>query len=193
MTGSERKVISCKTLISPPHQGLQSPWLPTSFTNTSELLLHRPNIKSYSMPPVSSGEPPNWGIKQQFQTVGSIPTHHTHNASGWILEILANVAKWTTNIQSKFQVCNYYSFKVISILKPKFWICTKLPLFSDPATYHCGTHAGSTYREWMKCYLWNVMHCRTCKTEGASIVSTPKHINMLQLSCLHHCVNVSLA
>jgi len=41
-----------------PYQGLQSSWLPTSLTCTLGLLLHRSNIKSYSMPPVSSGKLP---------------------------------------------------------------------------------------------------------------------------------------
>ena len=145
------------------------------------------------MPPVSSGEPPNWGIKQQFQTVGSIHTRHTHNASGWVLEILANVAKWTKNIQSKFQVCSYYSFKVISILKPKFWICTKLPLFSDPAAITVApvqaahTESGRSFTCGTSCTTEHV------KLKETSLVSMPKHINMLQLSCLHHCVHVSLA
>ena len=31
----------------------------------------------------------------------------------------------------------------------------KFPIFSYPATYYCGTHAGSTYTEWMNFYLWN--------------------------------------
>jgi len=30
--------------------------------------------------------------------------------------------------------CSYYSFKDISVLKLKFGICMKLPLFSDPTT-----------------------------------------------------------
>jgi len=47
-----------------PYQGLQSPWLPTIFTDTSGLLLYRSKVKSYSMPPVSSGNQPKRGIKQ---------------------------------------------------------------------------------------------------------------------------------
>jgi len=105
------------------------------YTNTSGLLLHRPNVKRFSMPPVSSGELPKWGIKQQFRTVGSIHTRHTHNGGGWVLEILASVAKWSKNIHSKSKVSSSYSFKVISVLKPKFRIWMKLPFFSDPAAY----------------------------------------------------------
>ena len=61
--------------------------------------------------------------------------HHAHTGSGRGSEILASVAKWSKNIHSKFQVCSYHRFKVISVLKPKFGICTKCPLFSDPDTY----------------------------------------------------------
>jgi len=44
-------VISRKTLIITlfklsPHQGLQSPWLPASFTDSLGLLLHRSNVKA---------------------------------------------------------------------------------------------------------------------------------------------------
>jgi len=63
VTGSEKGGTSRKTLILPlfklsPRQGLQSPWLPASFADISGLLLHRANVKSYSMPSVSSGELP---------------------------------------------------------------------------------------------------------------------------------------
>jgi len=66
VTGSEdlrKGGTSRKTLILPlfklsPCQGLHSPWLPASFTDTSGLLLHRSNVKSYSMPSVLSGELP---------------------------------------------------------------------------------------------------------------------------------------
>ena len=66
-----------------------------------------------------------------FRTAGSTRACHAHTGSGWGLEILASVAKWSKNIH---HVCNYYSFEVISVLKPKFGICVKLPLFSDPTT-----------------------------------------------------------
>jgi len=60
---------------------------------------------------------------------------NAHTGSGWGSEILASVAKWSKNIRSKFQVCSYHSFQVISVLKPKFRICAECPLFSDPVTY----------------------------------------------------------
>jgi len=60
---------------------------------------------------------------------------HAHTGSGRSLEFLASVAKLSKNIYSKFQLRSYYSFKVISVLKPKFGICAKCPLFSDPVTY----------------------------------------------------------
>jgi len=53
-----------------PHQGSQSPWLSASFTDTLGLLLHRSNVKSYSVPSVSSGELPKWGIKQAISNRG---------------------------------------------------------------------------------------------------------------------------
>ena len=56
---------------------------------------------------------------------------YTHTRSGQGSKILASVAKWSKNIHSKFQVCSYHIFKV---LKPKFGICAKWPLFSDPVT-----------------------------------------------------------
>ena len=57
----EKGALRAKHLFLPlfklsPHQGLQRPWLPASFTDTSGLLLHRSNIKSYSISSVSSGE-----------------------------------------------------------------------------------------------------------------------------------------
>ena len=113
------------------HRSPQSPRLPTSFTDTLGLLLHRPNIKSYK-----TGDFKPWVVC----------TCHTHTGSGQGPEILACVAKWGKNIHSKFQVCSYHSFKDISILKPKFRVCVKLPLFSDPATFEF----------W---YL-NVWHCK---------------------------------
>ena len=60
---------------------------------------------------------------------------HAHTGSGRGSEILASAAKRSKNIHSKSQVCSYHSFKVISVLKPKFGICAKCPLFSDPVTY----------------------------------------------------------
>ena len=60
---------------------------------------------------------------------------HAHVGSGRGLEILVSVAKWSKNIHSKCQVCSHHSFKVISVLNPKFGICMKCPLFSDPVTY----------------------------------------------------------
>jgi len=48
-----------------PRQGLQSPWLPSNFTDTLGLLLRRSNVKSYSMPSVSSSELPKCDIVKQ--------------------------------------------------------------------------------------------------------------------------------
>ena len=62
--------------------------------------------------------------------------HHAHTGSGRGSKLLASVDKWSQNIHSKFQVCSYHSFKVISVLKPKFGICAKCPHFSDPVTYY---------------------------------------------------------
>jgi len=59
---------------------------------------------------------------------------YAHTGSERGSEILASVAKWSKNIHRKFQVCSYHSFEVISVLKPKFGICAKCPLFSDPVT-----------------------------------------------------------
>ena len=42
----------------PSFQDLKNPRLPTRFVNSSGLLLHRSNVRSYSKPPVPSGEPP---------------------------------------------------------------------------------------------------------------------------------------
>ena len=78
------------------HRSPQSPRLPTSFTDTLGLLLHRPNIKSYK-----TGDFKPWVVC----------TCHTHTGSGQGPEILACVAKWGKNIHSKFQVCSYYSFQ----------------------------------------------------------------------------------
>jgi len=60
-----------------PRQGLQSPWLPACFTDTSGLLLHRSNVKSYSMPSVSSGELPKVRHKMgnfEARVVGALAT-----------------------------------------------------------------------------------------------------------------------
>ena len=53
-----------------PRQGLQSPWLLASFTGTLGLLVRRSNVKRYSMPSVSSGELPKWGIKRAISNRG---------------------------------------------------------------------------------------------------------------------------
>jgi len=45
-----------------PFHGHKNPRLTTWFVDSLGLLLHRSNVKSYSTPPVSSGEPPKWGI-----------------------------------------------------------------------------------------------------------------------------------
>jgi len=74
-------------------------------------------------------------LNGRFRTAGSMRAHHAHTGSGRGLEILVSVVKWSKNIHSKFQVCSYHSFKFISVLKPKFGICVKCPLFSDPVTY----------------------------------------------------------
>ena len=63
VTGSEKRGhfaqnANITTFQTVTHQGLQSPGRPASFTDTLGLLLHRSNIKSYSTPPVSSGELP---------------------------------------------------------------------------------------------------------------------------------------
>jgi len=42
---------------------------------------------------------------------------HTHTGSGW-----------GSKTHPKFQVCSYYSFKFINVLKTKFGIYAKLPL-----------------------------------------------------------------
>ena len=76
VTGSEKRghfaqnVIFLPLFKLSPRQGLQSPWLPTSFTDTLGLLLHRSNVKSYSIPSVSSGELPKWGIKRAISNRG---------------------------------------------------------------------------------------------------------------------------
>ena len=69
VTGSERRGNFALFKLS-PQQGLQSPWLPTSFTDTLGLLIHRSNIKSYNMPPVVRGKLPKWDIKQAISNRG---------------------------------------------------------------------------------------------------------------------------
>ena len=53
-----------------PHQGLQSLWLPARFTETLGLVLHRSNVKSYSLLPASSSEPPKRGLKLAISNSG---------------------------------------------------------------------------------------------------------------------------
>jgi hypothetical protein len=47
-----------------PFQGLKSPRLLAWFVSSLGLLLHKSNVRSYTKPPVPSGEPPKWGIKR---------------------------------------------------------------------------------------------------------------------------------
>ena len=107
-----------------------------------------------------------------FQTAGSMHTRHVRTGSGWGLEILALVANWSKNIHSKFQVCSCYRF--ISVLKPKFGICVKLLLFSDPATYSNNSYSTFTwcsgssllisYHTSTLCYMYNDVVLTACVT-----------------------------
>ena len=66
-----------------PFQGLKNPWLLTWFIGLHVgLLLCRSNVRSYGKPPVPSGEPPKWGIKQVILEVD------------WHACILAPHQKW---------------------------------------------------------------------------------------------------
>ena len=56
--------------------------LPASFTDTLGLLLHRYDIKSYSMLPVSCGELPK---RAPTSSMGVASTHTTHGSKSPIL------------------------------------------------------------------------------------------------------------
>ena len=97
---------------------------PTSYSVLTQTILQIPaqvlkshKQLSYSQWWLLGGRKATWGINGQFRTVGSMCACHTHTWSGWGSKILASVTKWSTNIHSKFQVCSYYSLKVISIFK----------------------------------------------------------------------------
>ena len=113
----------------------QGPKLPTWFVSSLGLLLHRSNVRSYSKPPVLSGELPKWGIKQRFSNAINACACPAHTGNGRGSEFLASVAGWWKNIHTKVQVSSCYTFRVINVLKWKFGKCAIWSLFSYPTTY----------------------------------------------------------
>ena len=70
-----------------PFRGLKSPRLPTWFMSSLSLLLHRFNIRSYSKPPVPSGEPPKSGIKRRFLNEIDVAARPAHTGCGWARDL----------------------------------------------------------------------------------------------------------
>ena len=110
-----------------PFQGHRSPRLPTWFIGSLGLLLHRSNIRSYSKPPVPSGEPPEWGLKRQFSNAIDTRACPALTGNGRGSEFFVSVAGWWKNIHTKVQVSSCYTFWVI---KWKFGKCMIWSLFS---------------------------------------------------------------
>ena len=111
---SELAVTICiQVIISRP----QSPRLLTWLVSNLGFVLHRYNIRSYSKPPVLSGEPPKQGIKLIFKR-------------GWHAHLLHLYRKWIwlripwecsrMNIHAKSQVQYWCGSRDISVLKWKF-------------------------------------------------------------------------
>ena len=103
-----------------PFQGLNSLRLSTWFIRSIGLLLHRSNIRSYSKPPVPSGEPPKCGIKWRFSNAIDTHTSSAHTGSGRGSEFLVSIAGWWKNNHTRFKVHSCYGFRDISVLKRKF-------------------------------------------------------------------------
>ena len=118
-----------------PFQGLKSPRLLAWFISSLGLLLHRSNVRSYSKPPVPSGEPPKRGIKRPFSNAIDALARPAHTGSGRGSEFAASVVGWWKNIHARFQVHSCYGSRDISVLKRKFRKCVKLTVFSYPVTY----------------------------------------------------------
>ena len=121
-----------------PFQGLKSPRLPTWFIGSLGLLLHRSNVRSYSKPPVPSGEPPKWGIKRRFSNAIDALARPAHTGCGRGSRFAASVAGWCKNIHARFEVHSCYGSRDISVLKWKFGKCAKWSLLSYPVT--CGLY-----------------------------------------------------
>ena len=109
--------------------------LPTWFVGSFGLLLHRSNVRSYSKPPVPSGEPPKWGIKRRFSNEIDAAARPAHTGCGRGSRFAASVAGWCKNIHARFEVHSCYGSRDISVLKWKFGKCAKWSLFSYPVTY----------------------------------------------------------
>ena len=118
-----------------PFQGHKSPGRLVWFISSLGLLLHRSKVRSYSNPPILSGESPKCGIKQRFSNAIDALTHLTHTGNGWGSEFLASVAGWLKNVHAKVQVHSCYGSRDISVLKWKFGNNAKWSLFSDPVIY----------------------------------------------------------
>ena len=117
-----------------PFQGLKSPRLQTWFVGSLDLLLHRSNVRSYSNPPVSSGELSKWGIKRWFSNAIDVLARYAHTGSGRSPLFAASVVGWWKNIHTRFEVHSCYGSRDISVLKQKFGNSAKWSLFSDPVT-----------------------------------------------------------
>ena len=118
-----------------PFQGLKRPRLPTWFTGSLGLLLHRSNVRSLSRPPVPSGEPPKWGIKRRFLNAIDALTCPAHTGCGRSSRFAASVVGWCKNIRARFEVHSCYGSIDISVLKWKLGKYTKWSLFSYPVTF----------------------------------------------------------
>ena len=107
-----------------PFKGLKSPGLLSWFLSSLDLPLHRPNVRSYSKPPVPSAEPPKRGIKRRFSNA-------IDARSPWAgSEFLASVVGWWKNIHTRFEDHSCYGSRDISVLKRKFGKCAKWSLIS---------------------------------------------------------------
>ena len=110
-----------------PFQGVKSPRIPTWFMGSLGLVLHRSNVRSYSKPPVPSGEPPKWGIKRRFSNAIDARDRPAHTGGGRDSRFAASVAGWCNNIHTRFEVHSCYGSKVLNW---KFGKCAKWSLFS---------------------------------------------------------------
>ena len=112
----------------------QEPQVLTWFLSSLGLLRHRSNVRSYSKPPVPSGERPKRGIKRWFSNEINAHARLAHTGRGLGSEFLASVTGWWKNIHARFEVHSCYGSRDISVLKWKFGKCAKWSLFSYPVT-----------------------------------------------------------
>ena len=118
-------------------QASKSPRLQTWFASSLGLLLHRSNVRLEARASLlSRAVSCQRAMKGRFSNAIDARTRPAHTGSRRGSWLVACVVGWWKNIHARFEVHSCYGSKDVSVLKPKFGNCTKLPLFSNLLTYY---------------------------------------------------------